>query len=175
MNYFGWVHRRDGDEALRNDLMKKTQDHADLFVKVMELTEENQSLKREINIIKKERVPIPVGVADPTPSEPSKRKTYVSQVAGFHNNIMANKMLMLISDARESLERFDSTIGPNGQPLTDFARSEFDLILRGTINAYWQLYNWGESMVNEQLSYQLPEKSKDEPSDYYKDREIEDS
>lgn len=92
---------------------------------------------------------------DPSPTKEVERKLYVGQAAGFHTDILKKKLLSLIADARGQFEKVNrETFG--------LTQSEYDLFLKGTVNGLWLVHDWGEEMVNEQLSY-LTEK--DELSD----------
>lgn len=112
------------------------------------------SLKTELMIAgQRKQLPHPVVevfVKDPEPSDTVKRKSYVAQVAGFHNDVMKPKLVAMISDARSQFEKITrETYG--------YSQEEFDIFLKGTINGLWTIHDWGETMVNEQVSYQNPE------------------
>lgn len=102
----------------------------------------------------KEKPFINVNTKDPAPTEEEARKMYVAKVAQYHKEILGPKILAMIGDVRAQLEKFDSATDNSGRPITSFKSEDFDLILKGTVNALWLMYEWGEQMTNEQLSYQ---------------------
>jgi hypothetical protein len=105
----------------------------------LRLRAENTALK---NSTEPQRPFVPVEVSDGEPTDSTERKMYVAKVAGFHQEILKPKVLRMISDARAELEKWG-----NSDPTTT-------ALLRGTINALWLFYDWGELMTNEQISNQ---------------------
>jgi hypothetical protein len=68
---------------------------------------------------------------------------------------MGKRLLEMIGDVREQLEQINrDTFG--------MSQTDFDIYLKGTINALWLIHNWGEDAVNEQISYQIPEITNEE-------------
>ncbi len=114
-----------------------------------DLKVENLFLKRELEKVKPRPV-VDVNLKDPGPTDSENRKLYVAQVAGFHKDVMGHKLLHLIAESRSQFEQIDrNTYG--------YSQEQFDLILKGTINALWLIYSWGEDMINEQISNQQEE------------------
>jgi hypothetical protein len=95
----------------------------------------------------KEHPILDVNIGDPSPSDHEKRKLYVSQVAGFHKDYLAPKLKQIITTLRGDFEKVNrNTFG--------LPQHEYDLYLKGAINALWLLDEWGEEMINEQIAYQ---------------------
>lgn len=108
------------------------------------------SLKAELialqNERKKERPVIAVDEGDPSPSDTAKRRMYITQVAGFHKDILSRKIKHLVRLMREDFEKVNrDTFG--------YSQREYDLYLKGAINGFWLMYDWGESAINEVISY----------------------
>jgi len=114
--------------------------------------DESYVLNLEAKILSLEEKPrkrpqIKIDTKDPSPLDSSQRALYVAQVAGFHNDIMKPKIEQMISDLRSSFEKLDkNTYG--------LSQSEYDLYIKATINSLWLVYDWGESMINEQVANQ---------------------
>lgn len=81
---------------------------------------------------------------DPAPSDFGKRKSYVAQAANFHEAILGPKIIAKIAEVRARLEKIDNP-------------RELDHQLKGTINGLWVIYDWGEEMKSEHMSYQQKE------------------
>ena len=113
-------------------------------------------LQLEVSKNKHDRQFISVDQVEPIPKNSEARKLYVGQVAGFHNDILGPKIHSLIANVRGQLGKLDSTLSDNGGKLTSYSTKDFDLILKGTENALWLLYDWGEMMIAEQLEDQRP-------------------
>ncbi len=111
---------------------------------VRKMANERNVLKAEIVTLRtreeKDRPIIDTNIGDTTPTDSEARKMYVASVAGFFKNIMEPKLKEMISVAHNVLEERDSD-------------RDFDLILKGIIYSYRDLIRWGESMLNEQISY----------------------
>lgn len=128
-------------------------------VPVTELEEERRnflSVKAELITLrdqkKKEYPIVAVDEGDPSPTDTAKRKMYIAQVAGFHKDILSPKIKHLVRLMREEFEKVNrDTFGHSQQ--------EYDLYLKGAINFGWLLHDWGESAINEYISYSQ------EPSD----------
>lgn len=84
---------------------------------------------------------VDLNTGDPTPDKVDARREYVARVAAFHKDVMEQKIKSMISLVRDELDKVENT------PATD-------LLLKGTSNALWLVYDWGEQCVNEMLSYQ---------------------
>lgn len=116
----------------------------DTIEAVKRMANERNVLKAEIVTLRtregKERSIIDTNIGDTTPTDSEARKMYVASVAGFFKNIMEPKLKEMISVAHNVLEERDSD-------------RDFDLILKGIIYSYRDLIRWGESMLNEQISY----------------------
>lgn len=107
------------------------------------------ALRAELRGIKPEKPKpvIDVFAGDPDAvTDTEQRKLYVAQVAGFHKDILGPKILNLIAEARAELEK------PMQEKLSD--------IIRGSINALWLIYGWGEQMLGEQVESQVAEVDK---------------
>ena len=116
----------------------------DTIEAVKRMANERNVLKAEIVTLRtreeKQKSIIDTNIGDTTPVDSEERKMYVASVAGFFKNIMGPKLEEMISVAHNVLEERDSD-------------RDFDLILKGVIYSYRDLIRWGESMLNEQLSY----------------------
>ena len=117
------------------------------------------SLKAELIAIRdqkrREHPIVSVDEGDPSPFDTAKRKMYVAQVAGFHKDILSPKIKHLIRLMREEFEKVNrDTFGHTQQ--------EYDLYLKGAINFGWLINDWGESAINEVISYQQEEPSEEE-------------
>lgn len=109
------------------------------------------SLKAELFSLqsekKKERPIIAVDEGDPSPLDTAKRKAYVAQVAGFHKDILSPKLKHFIRVMREDFEKVNrDTFG--------YSQQEYDLYLKGAINGFWLIHDWGDLAINEVISYQ---------------------
>lgn len=105
------------------------------------LKKELQVLKAQVESLKLKKPLIDVKIGDPSPRDASKRKAYVAEVAGLHRTVLEPKFKQMISVAHSILE--DESNPPGA-----------DSALKGAIYSLWELINWGNAMVNEQLSYQ---------------------
>lgn len=108
------------------------------------------SLKAELlalqNEKKMERPIIAVDETEPVPSDTAKRKMYIAQVAGFHKDVLSPKLKHMIRTMREEFEKVNrDTFG--------YSQQEYDLYLKGAINGFWLLHDWGEAAINEMISY----------------------
>lgn len=118
--------------------------------------EQNKDLR--VALVKKnveKELPKPViniNIKDPAPEDEDQRENYVSQVSGFHVDILRPKLQQLVSEIRGQFELINrETFG--------YSQDEYDLFLKGTINGLWLIHDWGELMVNEQLANQTPDES----------------
>ncbi len=84
---------------------------------------------------------IDMDLGDPSPKDTENRKLYVAQVAGIHKEILEPKFRQMISATHALMEPTDN-------------ERDYDLILKGVCYALREMLRWGESMVNEQMSYQ---------------------
>ena len=146
-SWFGYVPNKEG-------LAKYIQSERERALERGSLQAENKELRTAL-FLEKQKTGLPhpvvgVDVKDPSPTDSQKRKSYVGQVAGVHIDIMKPKLLQMIAETREQFEIIDrNTFGYN--------QEQYDLFLKGTINGLWLIHDWGESMLNEQLSYQNPD------------------
>jgi len=113
--------------------------------------DEITELKTKILFLEKRKsFPIPlvgVDMEDPTPIQTEARKLYVGQAAGFHKDILSKKIISMVSELRGQFEQLNrDTFG--------YSPGDYDLWLKGTINGLWLIHQWGEEMINEQISYQ---------------------
>lgn len=95
------------------------------------------------------RTVIDMSIGDPEPSEVVARREYVARVAAFHKDVLDKKIKAMISEVRAELEKIENT-------------PKMDEILKGTCNALWLIYDWGEQCVNEMISVQVDGLSEDE-------------
>lgn len=116
------------------------------------LKQENKAM-REAPAVKKPVVDVDIG--DPAPSDQTARREYISRVAAFHKDVMKPKILAMVSEVRADLEKVDNT-------------PKMDELLKGTCNALWLIYDWGEEAISEVVSYQA-EKLDDEERDILKE------
>lgn len=153
LTLFGYSLVRADKLTIREEELKKTfrRELDKKSTEILKLTVENRSLKL-FQI--KQRPFIDVSVAEPSPRDSEKRKMYVASAAQFGKEILQPKLLHMISDVRAQLEKMDSAVDNSGVPITNFKSNEFDKILKGTINAFWLLFEWCTEMQGEQLEYQ---------------------
>lgn len=118
-----------------------------------EIEKENLKLQSELIAVRSElkqitnRPYIDMNAHDPIPDDREKRVLYVAAVAGSHKDIYGPKILRMISDMREEFEKVNrETFG--------YTPKDYDLYLKGAINGYWLIFEWGERMINEQISNQ---------------------
>lgn len=108
---------------------------------ILALRTKTVSLQTEVDRLSTPRPVINIDQLDPDGvTDRDQRKLYVGTVAGFHKEYLKPKLLNIIAAVREDLEK------PHNEKMSDF--------LRGTANALWLLHDWGESMINEQVSNQ---------------------
>lgn len=103
---------------------------------------ENKRLKEE-NEFLKTRFSVPeITVEDidnPEPADQEQRNEYVARVAGFHEDVLKDKLNNLIAVQQQALSN----------PYND---RKIDWYIKGTINGFSLLLDWGESTVNEMIS-----------------------
>lgn len=111
--------------------------------KIEKLEQENLRLRTEVAAKKEptQKEYFDVSIGDPTPTDSDARKLYVGQSAGFFKSILEPKIKHMISVTHNMLEETNSD-------------RDFDLILKGVVYSFREFLKWGESMVNEQMSYQ---------------------
>lgn len=103
-----------------------------------ELEYANDILKRRFNI------GIPgISVFSGEPQDEKNRESYVAEVHMFYEAILKKKIELLVAETREELASITSVI-QNAVP-----RDKYDWFLRGTENALWKLYEWGETLSGE--------------------------
>lgn len=90
---------------------------------------------------------IDLNVGDPTPSDSEARKLYVATVAQFFREYFNQKIYVMISNVREQLEKIDGITHAGGRT------SQMDNFLKGTINAFWLMHDWGINMTNEEAAF----------------------
>lgn len=130
-------------KAFRKELDRKN-------LEVLKLKAQN-AVYKSFEIVQRPFVDVNVG--DPEPMKNEERKIYVATVAQFFKQYMNAKLYKMIGNVREQLEKLDSTTDSQGNAITSFKATQFDLILKGTINALWLMYDWGAQMTNEQIAY----------------------
>lgn len=146
LKIFGLIHT--SDKAKEIDSLRKDIDSLQDDIKIRD--EEILQLKaKNISLVEKKiiRPEIPIDLKDPSPEDGEKRQQYVANVAGFHKDTLAPKILHIIAGLRESFEKVDLET-------FSLSRAEYDQYIKATINGLWLLYDWGESMINEQISNQ---------------------
>lgn len=146
LEFFGYIPSKEVTEELngfKKDIELLQNDVKSRDDEILKLKAENISLKKEE--IKRPHIPIDLG--DPSPEDGEKRQQYVANVAGFHKDVLAPKIKQIIAGLRESFEQVNrETFG--------LTQTEYDRYIKATINGMWLLYDWGESMINEQLANQ---------------------
>jgi len=114
--------------------------------RVIQLSDENSTLKKEIEILKKkvaryvEREWVDTNIGDPIPDDPEKRRSYVGMVAGLHNEILRPKLQLMIANFRKLLD-----VAENPR--------DFDQALKGGSYALQELIRWGDLMCSEDQAY----------------------
>lgn len=101
----------------------------------------NQVLIDEVEGFRSQEEIIDPFLGDPSPKDLEKRRAYVGAVAGLHKDILEPKLKQMIAAAYVMLEDASND-------------REFDQSVKGTIYALREILRWGQSMVNEQLSFQ---------------------
>lgn len=126
----------------------------DLKEQLAEGVKESIDLREELLIAEmqlqdvKAKPVVDVEVLDPAPTAVEERKMFIAEVAGFHHKIMKPRLLKFISDARGQFEELSrNTYG--------FSQEQYDIFLKGTLNAYWLIFEWGEGAINEQIANQM--------------------
>lgn len=113
-------------------------------VEIVRLKRQAEYAKRDVDyyrsFLERRRGPISLDRIDENaPQDTDMYEQYVADIANFHENIMSNKLKGLIGQVRASLASLDHEGSPYGVP-----RDSYDWYLRGTENALWLLYDWGE-------------------------------
>lgn len=111
-------------------------ENTELKKKISEFLLENANLKSRL-----EKTLIDVGIGDPAPTDAGKRKDFVAKVAELQKDILGPKIKQMISSAQALLSESSND-------------REFDQALKGGIYMLWEIYRWGELMINEQISNQ---------------------
>lgn len=121
-------------------------------------TTEIQRLKLELSAAQKKRrqtVPVlEIGIDMPEPKTEEERMKWAGEWARFYNTYLKQVLLHKIALVREELDwsgyrdNFHQAGLPDGM-----TRSEYDIYLRGTSNAFRLLNEYGEQMVAEDLNY----------------------
>lgn len=111
--------------------------------KLEKLEQENLQLRIEVAGKKEpaQKEYFDVSIGDPTPTDSDARKLYIGQAAGFFKSILEPKIKHMISVTHNMLEETNSD-------------RDFDLVLKGVVYSFREFLKWGESIVNEQMSYQ---------------------
>lgn len=113
----------------------------ELRKQVLQLRVDNESLRSEIfdlvgQLNKKERIYYYPSTEDPSPMDEQERAAYISNVVTFFENIGVKKINQLVAKAKEDLSN----------PLNE---RDYDLVIKGTINAFSQLLDWNDECVAE--------------------------
>lgn len=137
-----------------------------LRVRASEVSDLNRKLI-ELQAREATRVPIPVvrvDSEDPDKVSGPDRKAHVARIAGFHFDIMDRKLKHTIEKTREVLMSV-------GRDTYGYSQEQFDIYLKGTENAFWLIWEWGESARNEVIADQTGETElTDEELDDLKDK-----
>ena len=118
------------------------------LAKEKELQETIQEL--QLKIFKLERLTqrethiIDIDIADPTPDIPEARKAYVANVAGFFFDVLEKKLKHMLSNVHTLMEDCENDDKRNHQ-------------LAGAAYSLREMLFWGKSMVNEHVSYLVPQ------------------
>lgn len=115
---------------------------------------DNEILKLRAKVSTLSRINVPVNLEDDMPEDEEGRKAYVISVVTFYENILKKKILNIISGIRGRLAKVDSTVDNNGNKIVSHSPQEFDLLLKGTENAFWLLDDWCGDMVSEYMENQ---------------------
>lgn len=118
---------------------------------VLELKDkEIESLKDKIlklEVKDKNKCPLPiikVEEEDPDSLHLVDRKAFIARMAGFHFDILNQKIKRMISEVREQIMTLNrDTFG--------YSNQEFDIYLKGIENGLWLIWEWGENAVNEKI------------------------
>ena len=89
---------------------------------------------------------IEAGIADPSPTDVEARIKYVAEVALFYDDKLEPKLLQLLAQNRDMLDRIYAEV-PEG-----FTREQYIWILLGTSNAFKLLLDWGDAMRSEHVA-----------------------
>lgn len=120
--------------------------------KIFALSAENRRLKdtearleSEKNILKQRfNVGIPgVSIFSGEPLDEKNREAFVGDVHIFFDEILKKKIENLVAEVRQEL----ASITSGSQ--YGITRNDYDWFLRGTENALWKLYEWGETLSGE--------------------------
>lgn len=126
-------------DELREQLSDKSRESIDLREELLMAEMQLQNVKP--------RPVVEIEILDPAPTAVEERKMFIAKVAEFHKSVLKQRLLKFISDVRGQFEEISrETFG--------FKPSEYDLFLKGTLNAFWLLHEWGESAINEQVANQ---------------------
>lgn len=110
-----------------------------LRVRIDQLEKENIELKEKLSKALFVKDYIDVEIGDPLPTDPTKRREYVSSVAGIHTLILRKKLLSMISTSRALLESQDNP-------------RDYDQAVKGAIFGLWEIIRWGDLMVSEDIA-----------------------
>lgn len=129
-----WNYKRERDELL-NKINTLEKNNKELIDKTVSLQVDLNNSNNTIDILKlrleekpKQYFPNP-STEDPSPMDSQERAAYLSTVVTFFENIGVKKINQLAAKAREDLSN----------PLNG---REYDLAIKGTINAFAQLLDW---------------------------------
>ena len=113
---------------------------------VIERDKEIDKLRQALNSRSERRIDV-IDFHDGEPQDEEARQVYVASVANFHEDILRRRLIKNIADVREQLASMDYSGIPDSVP-----REAFDWYLRGTENALWLIYEWGELKSGEHKS-----------------------
>jgi len=86
------------------------------------------------------RLVVDMKVGDPAPENEVARREYIARCAAFYKDVMETKSRQMISEINAVLGSVENS-------------REFDLVLKGTLNALHLWRDWGEMCISEMLSY----------------------
>lgn len=125
--FWKYKHERDELQKQNSELGKKILDLE------IELSNRNEKIKTLHAVIENQKprpyFPVYTSTEDPSPVDAQERAAYVSNVVTFFENIGLNKLGQLVAKAKEDLSN----------PLNE---RDYDLVIKGTINAFAQLEDW---------------------------------
>lgn len=122
---------------------ESTDDPAELLRLVNEvsnLKNENTRLESLVQGLEKgsQKIAIDIEIKDPIPEKMEARKSYVTEVAGFHKEYLHNKLMYMIHSIHLLIEGEENSIHQ-------------DRMLKGAIYGFRELDRWGDMMVSESI------------------------
>lgn len=106
-----------------------------IFGRFKKLEQENEKLKKELELVKFQRS-IVISLEELIPLSQNERKEYVGRIAVFYRTVFKDKIQHFISEQLKALSRLGLT-------------SQEEMILRSNINCFQLIDEWCESKSNE--------------------------